>query len=68
MKLNPKLRAAVVWFARLESPLDIRDLFTFGGLAMVGNGTHMIYPPAAWIVVGAVLYWIGIRHGHSVKH
>lgn len=45
--------------------VDIRDLFCFGGLAMVGYGTHQIYPPAAWIVVGVVLYWIGIRNGHS---
>lgn len=46
---------------KLRAAVDLRDAFAFGGLAMVGYGLHAIYPPAAWIVVGAVLFWIGSR-------
>lgn len=41
--------------------IGLRDAFTFGGLALVGYGLHVIYPPAAFIVVGAALFWIGAR-------
>ena len=38
----------------------LRDLFTFGGLAMVGLGLRAIYEPVSLIVVGAALFWLGI--------
>jgi hypothetical protein len=40
---------------------DLRDYFVFGGIASVGYGTYQIYPPAAWIIVGCVFFWIGIK-------
>lgn len=46
---------------QLAALLDIRDAVTFGGLGMVGYGISLIYPPAAWIVCGAVLFWLGAR-------
>ena len=39
--------------------IDLFDVFTFGGLACIGYGLHAVYPPAAWIVVGSALFWIG---------
>lgn len=48
-KLLPKLAGLV----------DLRDGFAFGGLALVGYGLYAVYPPAAFIVVGAVLFWMG---------
>jgi hypothetical protein len=45
----------------LASLIDLRDAFAFGGLAMIGYGLFSIYPPAAWIVVGGILLWIGVR-------
>lgn len=41
--------------------VELRDAFVFGGLGMVGYGLHAIYPPAAWIVVGSAVFWIGAR-------
>jgi hypothetical protein len=61
MKLKKHLVAAGALASKLGAAIDIRDRFCFGGLAMVGYGAHTIYPPAGWIVVGVVLYWIGIR-------
>jgi len=46
---------------KLRTGIDLRDAFAFGGLAMLGYGTHAIYPPAAWILVGGVLFLIGVR-------
>lgn len=46
---------------QLTALLDLRDAVTFGGLGMVGYGISLIYPPAAWIVVGTVLFWLGAR-------
>jgi hypothetical protein len=31
-----------------------------GGLCALAMGMHMIYPPLAFIVVGAILFWIGL--------
>ena len=41
--------------------VDLRDLFALIGLASLGYGLHAIYPPAAWIVVGGMIYRIGTR-------
>lgn len=46
---------------QLAALLDLRDAVTFGGLGMVGYGISLIYPPAAWIVCGTALFWIGAR-------
>lgn len=43
------------------NPFDLTDAFTFGGLAMVGYGLSLVCVPAAWIVCGAFLTWIGVR-------
>jgi len=46
---------------KIRQAIDLRDAFVFGGLGLVGYGVHAIYPPAAWIVVGTALFWIGQR-------
>jgi len=37
------------------------ELATFGGLAACCYGLAQVYPPAAWIVGGAALFWLGVR-------
>lgn len=50
---------------RLAQPVlgafDSRDVCTFGGLLLLGYGLAAVYSPAGWIVVGAGLFWIGVR-------
>lgn len=41
--------------------IDLRDALVFGGLGVLCTGVAQIYPPAAWIVGGAALMWIGLR-------
>lgn len=45
----------------LTGVVDLQDLFVFGGLACVGYGVAQIYAPAAWIVIGAALFWLGVK-------
>jgi len=45
----------------LAALFDLRDVIAFGGLGMVAYGVHLIYQPAAFIVCGAVLFWLGAR-------
>lgn len=40
---------------------DLRDGFVFGGVALVAAGAGWIFAPAALIVPGLVLFWLGIR-------
>jgi hypothetical protein len=40
---------------------DLRDVFVFGGLGCAAFGLHQVYEPAAWIVSGAALFWLGVR-------
>lgn len=43
---------------------DLRDLFWLSGLGSVAWGVWQIHQPAAFIVTGAVLFWLGaIRKG-----
>lgn len=46
---------------RLFDGIDLRDGFCFGGLACVAIGLAQVYPPAAWIVVGVALFWLGVK-------
>jgi len=52
-----RLRPLLAW----RPDVDLRDLCVFGGLAMIGNGIAAVYPPAAWIVCGSALFWLGVR-------
>lgn len=40
---------------------DLRDCFAFGGLGLAAYGASLIYEPAAWLLAGGVLFWLGIR-------
>jgi hypothetical protein len=42
-------------------PVDLTDVFVFGGLAMVFYGLWYVYQPAAWIVAGAFLVVVGMK-------
>lgn len=44
---------------RAAGRVDARDICAFGGLALVGYGVGLIHLPAAFIVCGAALFWIG---------
>lgn len=53
------LRAARSW---LGNTIDLRDVIAFGGLAVGCYGIAQVYEPAAWIVGGAALFWLGVRN------
>lgn len=53
-RLFERIKPMLAW-------LDLRDCLFFGGLAMVGYGTALVYLPASWIVCGLVLAWLGLR-------
>lgn len=56
------MRAAVKQFAAfVRREFDVEDLFVFGGLACAAYGIAQVYPPAAWIVTGAVLFGLGVK-------
>jgi len=40
--------------------VDLTDLFILCGLAMAGVGIWQIYPPAALIIIGTVLFLLGL--------
>lgn len=53
-RLLARLKPVLAW-------LDLRDLFVFGGLTMVGYGIALVYPPAAWSLCGLAILWLGLR-------
>lgn len=55
------LRRLLDSIALARRSVDQTDLFVFGGLACTACGVAQIYTPAAWIVVGVVLFWLGMR-------
>jgi hypothetical protein len=55
------MRKLVQKLGQAVSVFDMRDAFVFGGLGLIGYGIAQVYPPAAYIVVGVVLFWLGAR-------
>jgi len=47
--------------SKLTDLIDLRDTFVFGGLIMLGYGIAQVYPPAAWITIGGILFLLGVR-------
>lgn len=39
---------------------EAKDIFLFGGLGMASVGLWQVYPPAALIVCGGILFAIGL--------
>jgi hypothetical protein len=57
-----RLRAALAAGLRaVPGMVSLRDLLCFGGLGCVGYGLSLVSEPAAWCVVGAVLFWLSVR-------
>ena len=55
---NSRLALAAVLSAALRN-IELRDVLCFGGLAMLGYGLYLVYPPACWVVIGGVLHLMG---------
>ena len=49
--------------ATVKLAFDIRDLFVFGGLAMMGYGLYLFKPWVAFTVTGAIFCWLGLGIG-----
>lgn len=47
------------WRALLKAT-DLQDIYTHGGLLLIGVGCWMIYPPSAGVTVGALVFWLGL--------
>lgn len=47
-------RGVVSAVRAIIAPFDFRDLLLFGGNGLLGYGLYAIYPPAAFIVPGAI--------------
>lgn len=47
--------------AAIGAELELRDVFVFGGLGCAVYGIAQVHQPAAWIVGGATLFWLGVR-------
>jgi hypothetical protein len=48
---------------KFESPIDLRDVIVFGGIALASYGSFLVYKPAAFIVAGAALFVVGYFTG-----
>ena len=39
---------------------SVNVVFTFSGVSLIGYGAFLIYKPSAFVVVGLILFWMGI--------
>ena len=47
----------------VQKTIDIRDVFVFGGLGMLGYGLYLLHPWLGWSVAGGILMSLGIFVG-----
>ena len=63
------MRKLLLRLLRIEPGVDLlpyllpalRDVITFGGLGCACYGISQVYPPAAWVVGGVALFWLGVK-------
>lgn len=53
----------LIKFIASNWPIDLKDIFVFGGCALLGDGLYQIYQPIAYIVVGVSIMGIGLFYG-----
>lgn len=58
-KLRLAVEKLVSWARTVKSGFDIRDVFVFGGLAMLGYGLWLLRPWLGFAVSGFILMLIG---------
>jgi hypothetical protein len=51
------LKSAAAWLSGLIGP---REAGLLSGLVLLGYGAHLVYPPAAFALPGAVLLYVAI--------
>lgn len=54
------MREVLQHLSNIRRWVDVNDFIASLGLGMIGAGLWMIYPPAALIIIGAVLFIIGL--------
>ena len=52
---------------KILSAVDLKDILMLIGLAMAGRGIYMVYPPAAWFVIGTFIIYLGWPTAKAVK-
>ena len=60
--MREKIRKVKAWLS-VENNLNglVRDLHVYGGLLLAAGGIAAFLPPAAFIVSGVFLAWLGLR-------
>jgi len=53
------------WTARAQHAFDVRDVFVFGGLALMGYGLYLLRPWLGYAAAGAMLMTIGMFAGRT---
>lgn len=48
-------------------PELVLDLVGLAGLVAIVNGARLIYPPAAWLVAGAVVVAWAVLKGRAIR-
>lgn len=48
---------------KLSEYFDLRDVHVYLGVVLICVGVCLIYVPAALIVTGGILIWLGTRRG-----
>lgn len=43
--------------------IDLRDVHAYAGILLIAIGCYQVYPPAALIVPGGMLFYIALRSG-----
>lgn len=56
IKLFPTIKS---WVTRAQHAFDVRDVFVFGGLALLGYGLFLLRPWLGYSVAGLLLMIIG---------
>lgn len=53
-------RVAGVALAAVAAPIGFREILLFGGAMLLSVGAWQVYPPAAFIIPGAILVYVSV--------
>ncbi len=56
-------KLSLSWIPAMFKAVELRDIFIFGGIAMLGYGLWTLYPWLGWTATGVILLCLGLFVG-----
>lgn len=65
---GPALIAAALWLWRAIAPETKDEALLYAAIGLLSYGGWLVWPPAGWLVPGAILLWLALPKREGFIH